>query len=81
MILDFLSNLTADIYIILKDIVILIFVVVFAIAFFVVQYYLIKGYVWIYKSFVSLPIISQTIKRIQLNLDSKYNISKPTDKE
>jgi len=81
LILDFLSNLTADIYIILKDIVILIFVVVFAIAFFVVQYYLIKGYVWIYKSFVSLPIISQTIKRIQLNLDSKYNISKPTDKE
>ena len=80
MVLDFLSNLTADIYIILKDIVILIFVVVFAIAFFVVQYYLIKGYVWIFKSFISLPIINQAVKRIQLNLDSKYKVSKPDNK-
>lgn len=73
MILDFLQNLTAQILLVLKDMAILVFLIVFAIGFFIAQYYLIKGYVIIFKFISNLPVINQTIARIKLNLDSKFN--------
>jgi len=44
----------------ITDFFILIFVIVYGIMFFVLQYYLIKGYVWLFKYFINeLPIIRE----------------------
>ena len=64
MILDFLQKLTVETSLVFKDLIALLFLIVYTIAFFVVQFYLIKAYVWVFKSISSFPIVKKTSKRI-----------------
>lgn len=76
MILDFLENTSINFWNSFIDLSTLIFLIVWVIAFFVVQYYLIKGYIFILKFIYNLPIVNETLKKFKSSLEEKFEHKK-----
>lgn len=55
----------------LTDLIILVIVIIFAILFFVAQYYLIKGYIFLVKSLFNIPFVKQYIEKLEDHLNMK----------
>lgn len=64
-VIDNLGEVFGGVWLNISDFITLILVIIWAILFFVVQYYLIKGYIWLFKKIGHFFIILK---------DYKYNI-------
>lgn len=61
-IFDTINNFFGDFWLVAKDLLTLLFVIIYTILFFVIQYYLIKGYILLYKLISEkIPIIKEFI--------------------
>lgn len=59
-----LGNFFTTFWQVFTDFFLLIFVILYAIAFFVIQYYLIKGYIWLIKSVIDkIPFVNDFISQ------------------